>query len=101
MQLTARLQKFVEDNCWAVIDDEHPVPAEAVAGQGSRGFEGSGEPRDEGMSLGAPGRQGTDPHRTKRFAAVLEGEKPPKDAATRVVRDADASAIAGEGVPHD
>jgi hypothetical protein len=101
MKLTNRLQTRVEDTCRVVIDVEHPVPVEAVGGQEHRGFEGSGQPGDEGLILGAPGRQGTDPHGHQRVAAVLEGEKRLPAAVMRVVREADASAMAGEEVPHD
>jgi hypothetical protein len=101
MKLTSRLQTLIEDTCRVVIDVEHPVPVEAVGGQKPLVFEGSCEPGDEGQIPGAPCRQRTNPHRTKRFPAVSEGEKPLPAAGTRVVCEADASAMAGEGVGHD
>jgi hypothetical protein len=101
MKLTSQFQKLLEDTCQEVLDDDHPVPADAVGGQEHWGFEGSCEPGAEGLLLGVPGRQGTDPHGHQWFAAVLAGEKPLPAAVTRVVRETDASAMAGKGVPHD
>jgi hypothetical protein len=101
MKFTARLQKHIDHSCREVIDDEHPGTVEAVGGRANRGFDVSCEPGDEGLLLGAPGRQGTDPHGHTRVAAISEGEKRLPDAGTRVVREANASAMAGEGVPHD
>jgi hypothetical protein len=101
MKLTKRLQTRVEDTCGVVIDVEHPVSVEAVGGQKPLVFEGSCQPGDEGLMLGAPGRQGTDPHGHQRLAAVLAGEKPLPAAGTRVVRAADEAVMVGEGVPHD
>jgi hypothetical protein len=101
MKLTNRLQTRVEDTCRAVIDDAHPGTVEAVGCQEHRGFEGSCQPGDAGLLLGAPGRQGADPHGHQRVAAVLAGEKPLHEAAMRVVCEADAPAMASEGVPHD
>jgi hypothetical protein len=101
MKFTARLHKHVEHTCRAVIDDEHPGTVEAVGGQKHPGFEVACEPGDEGLLLGAPGRQGADPHGHRRLAAVLAGEKPLYEAAMRVVRETDASAMAGEGAGHD
>ena len=100
MKLTKRLQTRVEDPCRAVIDDEHPGTVEAVAGQKPLIFEDSCERGNEGLMLGTPGRQGTGPHGHQCVAAVLAGEKPLHEAAMRVMREADASAMAGEGVPH-
>jgi hypothetical protein len=89
MKCTAPCQKLLEDTCQEGLDNEDPVPVDAVGGQRNLSFEGSGEPGDAGLSLGTPGRQGTDPHGHQRFAAV-----------TRVVRDTDASAIASTGGEH-
>jgi hypothetical protein len=100
MKLTNRLQILVEDTCRAVIDDEHPGTVEAVGGQENRVFEVACEPGDEGLILGAPGREGADPHGHQSLAAVLEVENPLHEAAMKVVRGADASAMAGNGVPH-
>jgi hypothetical protein len=91
MERTGQLQQL----------DGPPVTVEAVGSREHRGFEGSCGPGDEGLILGAPCRRGTDPHGHTRFAIVLACEKPLPDAVTRVVRDADASAMAGEGVGHD
>ena len=101
MKFTNRLQTLVEDTCRAVIDDDHPGTVEAVNGQARRGFEGSRQAGDEGLILGAPCRQGADPHGHRCVAAVLAAEKPLPAAGTRVVCDADASVMAGEGVPRD
>jgi hypothetical protein len=101
MDLSARLPKLVEDTCRAVIDDGHDLTVEAIHDPEKRVLAVSSQPGDEGLLLGAPGRPGADPHGHTRVAAVLAGEKPPPAAVTRVVRDADASAMAGEGVPHD
>jgi hypothetical protein len=100
MKLIARLQKHVDQNCREVIDDEHPVPVDAVGGQEGRGFDGSCKPGDEGLISRAPGRQGIDPHGHQRFAAVLAGVNPLQAAVTRVVPDADESAMASEGGGH-
>jgi hypothetical protein len=83
-----------------VLDDEHPVPVDAVGGREHRGFEGSGAPGNEGLLLGTPCSQGTDPHGHQRLATVLEGENPLPAAGTIVVRAADESAMTGEGVGH-
>jgi hypothetical protein len=101
MKFTARLHKHVDHRCRAVIDADYPMLIEVVGGQVHPGFEGSCEPGDEGLILRAPDRQGTDPHGHQWFAAVLEVEKPLHEAAMRVVREADESAMAGEGGPHD
>jgi hypothetical protein len=100
MKFSAPCQKILEDICQPVLDDEHPVPADAVGSQEHRGFEGSCEPGDEGLSLGEPGRQGTDLHGHQRLTAVLAGEQPLPAAGTIVLRAADASAMTGEGVGH-
>jgi hypothetical protein len=101
MKLTKRLQTRVEDPCQAVIDDEHPVSVEAVGDQKPRVFKGSCQPGDEGLMLGAPGRQGTDSHGHQRLTPILACEKPLPAAGTRVVRAADESARAGAGAGHD
>jgi hypothetical protein len=101
MKFTARLHKHVEHSCRAVIDDDYPVLIEVVGGQEHPGFEGSCQPSDEGLLLGAPGRQGADPHGRQRLGAVLEVEKPFPKAVTRGMRQANASAIAGKAAPHD
>jgi hypothetical protein len=100
MMFAAQFQKHLEDTCQEVLDDEHPVPVETVGGQEPLVFEGSSQPGDEGLLLGTPRRQGSDPHGHTRFAAVLAGKKPLPAAGTIVVRAADASAMAGEGVGH-
>jgi hypothetical protein len=81
--------------------DRHPVTVVAVDGQEHQGFRVSCAPGDEGLILGAPYRHGTDPHGHQPFAAVLAGEKPLLESVTTVVRAADESAMAGEGVGHD
>jgi hypothetical protein len=101
MQLIERFRKRVEDNCREVIDGAHPRSVEAVGGLKDLGFEICCEPRDKGLIIGAPGRQGTDPHSHTRSAAVWAGEKPLPAAGTIVVRAAEESAMAGEGVAHD
>jgi hypothetical protein len=100
MKLTSQFHKLLEDTCQEVLDDEHPVSVEAVGGQENRAFEGSSQPGDEGLSIGGPGRQGTDLRGHQRLAAVLAGEKPLPAAVTTVVREADESAITGEEVGH-
>jgi hypothetical protein len=100
MKFTARLQKHIDHSCREVIDDEHPVPVDTVGGQENRAFEGSSHPGDEGLLLGAPGREGADPHGHQRVAAVLAGEKPLPAAVTGVVRDADEAVMVGKGVGH-
>jgi hypothetical protein len=101
MKLTSQFHKLLEDTCQEVLDDEHPVSVEAVGGQEPLVFEGSSQPGDEGLLLGTPGRQGTDPHGHTCFAAVLAGEKPLPAAVTRVVRAGDEAVLVGEGVGHD
>jgi hypothetical protein len=101
MDLSARLPKLVEDTCRAVVDDGHDLTVEAIQDPEKRVRAVSSQPGDEGLILGAPGRQGADPHGHRCVAAVLAGEKPLPAAGTRVMRAANASAMAGEGVPHD
>jgi hypothetical protein len=91
MQRTARPQNFVDDHGRPGLADDYPVPAQAVGGQETLVFDVSSQPGDAGLLLGAPGRQGADPHGHTRVAAVSEGEKRLPDAGTRVVREADAS----------
>jgi hypothetical protein len=100
MERMARLHTPVEDHGRAVIDDGHPFTVDAIRGPEHLLCEVSCEPGDEGLLLGTPGRQGTDPHGHTRLA-VLASEKPFPDAATRGMRQADASAMAGEGVGYD
>jgi hypothetical protein len=83
-----------------VMDQDHPVPVEAVGSQEILVCDVDCQPGDEGLILGGPCRQGTEPSGHKPFAAVLAGEQPRPEAVTRVVRDADASVMAGEGVGH-
>jgi hypothetical protein len=101
MERIERLRKLAEGNGRAVIDGANPQSVDAVGGQKPLVFAVSCEPGDEGLILGAPGRQGADPHGHQRFAAVLAAEKPRPAAVTGVVCEGDASAMAGEGVPHD
>jgi hypothetical protein len=101
MKLTARPQNLVGDHCRPVLADDDPVPAQAVGGQETLVFDVSSQPGDEGLLLGAPGQPWTDPHGHQPFAAVLAGEKPLPESVTTVVRAADESAMAGEGVGHD
>jgi len=100
MERMARLHTPVEDHGRAVIDDGHPFTVDASHGAEKRVRAVSCEPGDEGLLLGAPGRQGADPDGHRRVAAVLAGEKRLPAAITRAVRAADASAVAGEGVGH-
>ena len=93
--LSDRLTRVVECNGREVIDQDHPVPVEAVGRQETLVCEVDCEPCDEGLILGAPCRQGTEPSGHKPFAAVLAGEQPRQDAVTRVVLAADDSAMAG------
>jgi hypothetical protein len=93
MELIECFSKLDEGNGRAVVVDDHPLSLEAIGGQETLGFEVSCEP-------GVPGRLGIDPHRHTRVAAVLTGEKPLPAAVTRVVREADEPAMAGEGVGH-
>jgi len=48
--------------------------------------------------VGAPCRQWTDPHGNKRFAAILEFDKPLQEAISLVVLEAYELAMAGEEV---
>jgi hypothetical protein len=100
MERMARLHQPVEDHGQAVIADGHPSTVEALHGAEKRLLAVSSHPGNEGLLLGTPGRQGTDPHGHQRLAAVLAGEKPCPEAVTRVVCEVDASAMAGEGVGH-
>jgi hypothetical protein len=100
MERIAKLHQPVEDNCQAVIADRHPLTVEAIHSTEKRLLVVPSHPGHEGLLLGTPCQQWTDPHGHTRFAAVLEGEKPFPEAGTRVMRDADASAMAGEGVGH-
>jgi hypothetical protein len=100
MELIVRLHTPVEDHGQAVIADGHPLTVDAIHGAEKRVLAVSSHPGDEGLLLGVPGRQGTDPHGHQRLAAVLEIEKPFPAAGTAVVRDANESAMAGEGVGH-
>jgi hypothetical protein len=88
MKLTARLHKPIEDNRRAVIADGHPFTVDAIGGAEHLLFEGSSQPGDEGLILGAPDRHGADPHGHQWFAAVLASGKPFPEAVTRVVREA-------------
>jgi len=96
-----RLTRVVECNGREVIDKDHAVPVEAVGSQETLVFEVDGEPGDEGLILGTPGRPWPDPHGHTCVATVLEFEKPFQEPVTPVVLAADGSAMAGEGVPHD
>jgi hypothetical protein len=100
MERIARLHQLVEDNGQAVIADGHPLTVDAIGGAEHLLFEVSSRPGNEGLMLGAPGRQGTDPHGHTHVAAVLADEKPLPATVTIVVRAADESAMAGEGVGH-
>jgi hypothetical protein len=100
MKLTSQFHKLLEDTCQEVLDDDHPVPVDAVGNQENRVFDVSCEPEDESLILGAPCRQGTGPRDHQHSVAVLEGETPLPAAVTRVVREAEESAITGEGVGH-
>jgi hypothetical protein len=100
MERMARLHTPVEDHGQAVIGDGHPFTVEAIHGAEKRLLVVSSQPGNEGLLLGTPGRQGTDPHGHQHFAAVLEDEKPFREAVTRGMRAADESAMACEGVAH-
>jgi hypothetical protein len=100
MELIARLHTPVEDHGQAVIADGHPFTVDAIHGAEKRLLAASSHPGDEGLILGAPCRQRTDPHGHQRLADVLAGEKPCPEAVTRVVCEVDASAMAGEGMGH-
>ena len=90
MKRSEPLKHLVECTCREVINDAHPVPVEAVGGPEHRVFEGSCEPSEEGLSIGAPGKRWTDPQDDTGVAAV-----------TRTVLAADEGTMAGTGVPHD
>jgi hypothetical protein len=100
MKLIDRLTRVVECNGWEVIDKDHPVPVEVVGSQETLVFEVDCQPGDEGLILGGPCRQGTEPSGHKPFAAVLEGEQPHQEAVTRVGLAADESAMASMGGGH-
>jgi hypothetical protein len=93
------LTPVVECTCRAIIDRGHPLSVEAAGGEEHLVFEVDGEPDDEGLILAWPCHQGTAPHGHTRLTAVLACEKP-FAAVMRVVRDADESAMAGEGGGH-
>ena len=95
------LTRVMECHCREVIDHDHPLSVEAVGGQDHLDFEVDGEPSDEGLITGAPGRPWTDPDGHTSVATGLKGEKPLQEAVTRRVLAADGSAMAGVGVPHD
>ena len=95
-----RLTRVMECHGWDVIDTDHSVPVEAVGSQEILVCDVDCPPGDEGLILGGPCRQGTEPSGHQPFAAVSVGEQPRQEAVTRVVRDADASVMAGEGVGH-
>jgi hypothetical protein len=101
MHLSARLPKLVKDHGRAIIDGGHDLTVEAIHGPERRVLAVSSHPGDEGLILGAPGRQGTDPHGHQRVVAVLAGEKPLHAAGTRVVHEVNGSVMADEVVPHD
>jgi hypothetical protein len=101
MERIERLRTRAEGNGRAVIGSAKPPSVDAVGGQKPRVFAGSCEPGDEGLILGAPGRQGADPHGHQRVAAVLEVEDPLPEAVTRAVRDANEAVMVGKGVAHD
>jgi hypothetical protein len=101
MERIERLRTLAEGNGREAIDGTHPLSVEAVGGQEPLIIEVCCEPGDMGLITGAPCRQGADPHGHQRLAAVLEGEKPFPAAVTRGMRQANASAMAGEGVGHD
>ena len=100
MERIARLHQPDEDNGQAVIADGQPLTVEALHGAEKRLPVISSQPGHEGLLLGTPGRQGTDLHGHQRLTAVSVSETPLPAAGTIVVRDADASAMAGEGVGH-
>ena len=96
-----RLTRVFECHGREVIDTDHPVPVGAVGGQETLVCDVDCQPGDEGLILGGPCRQGTEPDGHQPFAAVLAGEQPRQDAVTRVGLAAHGAAMAGEGVPHD
>jgi hypothetical protein len=101
MERMARLHTPVEDHGQAVIGDGHPFTVDAMHGAETRVLAVSSQPGDDGLVLGAPCRQGGDPHGYTRAAAVLAAKKPLPAAVTRVVREADEAVMVGEGVWHD
>jgi hypothetical protein len=100
MELIARLHQPDEDHGQAVIADGHPLTVEAIHSTEKRLLMVPSHPGHEGLLLGTPCSQGTDPHGHRRFATVLAGEKPLPAAVMKMVRAADASAMTGEGVGH-
>jgi hypothetical protein len=96
----ARLHQLVEDHGQAVIADGQPLTVDVIGGAEHLLFEVSSQPGHEGLMLGAPGRQGIDPHGHTRVAAVLAGEPRLPIAVMRVVHEADEAVMAGEGVGH-
>ena len=101
MEPIERVQQLVHETCAAVIDDGHDLAVQAAGGHEHRVLEVSCEPGDEGLSLGAPCRHGTDPHGSTHVAAGSGWEKRLPAAVTGGVLAADESAMAGEGVHHD
>jgi hypothetical protein len=100
MGTMARLQAVVAFHCRQVMDEDLPLPVEAVGGQEHVVFDVHGAPEDVGLGIGAPCGHGTDPHGTTQVAAGLGLEKPLQAAVTGVVLDADEAAMGGEGVGH-
>ena len=101
MERLARLHTPIEDSRQAVIADGHPLTVEALHGTEKRLLVVPSHPGHDGLLLGMPCSQGTDPHGHQRLTAVSVGENPLPAAGTIVVRTANESAMAGEGVGHD
>jgi hypothetical protein len=95
-----RLKRVMECHCREVIDHDHPLSVEVVGSPENLVFEVDCQPGDEGLSIGAPCRQGTEPYGHKPVPAVLEGEKPLQKPVTPVGLAADGSAMASEGGVH-
>jgi len=56
MEIISRLQKLVEDNCRAVIDDDHDLAVSVIGGQENILFEIHCSQEDVGLIIGRNGR---------------------------------------------
>jgi predicted RNA-binding protein YlqC (UPF0109 family) len=54
--LIERLRKLVQENCAAVIDDDHELAVQAAGGEENVVFEIFCEPRDVGLIIGRAGK---------------------------------------------
>jgi hypothetical protein len=98
--LIDRRQHLVETTCLAMIDDGHQRDVSTVVAKEHVVIEVYRQAGDEGLIISAPCRPWTDPHGHQRFAAVMAWEQPRQEAVTKIVLEADGSAMAREEVGH-